>query len=159
MSSFGHSLFCSLWPCELVCWILFPPGLNLCPTQWKHGVWTTGLLGRAQLCFGHSWSQESPCLHVRVECPPHSVESQGHVVKILPDSESGVPELRPGTQFVFISPLGFIFSPVGPYFQLTWIWTLGFCTQIWFEFARNVGDLCSIPRSGRFSGEGNGYPL
>ena len=27
------------------------------------------------------------------------------------------------------------------------------------EFTCNVGDLCSIPGSGRYTGEGNDYPL
>ena len=37
---------------------------------------------------------------------------------------------------------------------------LGFtCGSIGKEFTCNAGDLCSIPRLGRFPGEGKGYPL
>ena len=53
----------------------------------------------------------SPCVQHRVECPPHFLESQGHVVKILPDSESGVPELRPVILFSFHS-FGFLSFPL-----------------------------------------------
>lgn len=51
------------WPCQVAYGILAPnQGLNLSPLCWKHGVFTTGLLGEAHrwTIYGDMWADQGP---------------------------------------------------------------------------------------------------